>query len=235
MSVREPHTIDTIARSAEGVLVLTMTEDRPYTPEETPALVEELRRKLDAYVHAVTSGQISERRAGEPAVVVLYTASHPPAEVLQVLEVAGQALAEYGVGVDWRTFDVPRRTHVDVLKEIAGDLRQAAPANWTSLTYSATVLGPHRRDSFVVATPEGDVTLTGPEPVRGALDELKRLMWTPEKGTWIGVELVLDRETGQLEPGFDHDIEPAGEPLPADALAEELRRFPRPPEGLPDH
>jgi hypothetical protein len=94
MSVREPQTIDTIARSAEGVLVLTLTEERPYTPQATPALAEELRLKLNTYIYAIKSGQIHERRAGEPAVVVLYTASNPPAEVLQVLEVAGQVLAQ---------------------------------------------------------------------------------------------------------------------------------------------
>jgi hypothetical protein len=74
----------------------------------------------------------------------------------------------------------------------------------------------------------------GPDRVRGALDELKRLMWTPEKGAWIGVELVLDRESGQLKPGFNYTIEPAGEPLPGDVLAEELRHFPRPPQSLPE-
>jgi hypothetical protein len=148
--------------------------------------------------------------------------------------VAGQVLTEDGVGVDWRLLEMPERTYVDVLQEMAADLRQAAPSNWTSLTYYATVLGPRRRDSFVVATPEGNVTLTGPEPVRNALDELKRLMWTPDKGAWIGVELVLDRESGQLKPGFNYNIEPAGDPLPAEVLTEELRHFPRPPGGLPD-
>ena len=234
MSVREPHTVDQIARSPEGLLVLIATEDRPYTPEATPALAEELRVKLNTYVYAVKSGQVHERRPGEPMSVVLYTASHPPAEVLQILDVAGQVLAQDGVGVDWRVLEMPERTHVDVLREMAASLRRAAPADWTSLTYHATVVGPRRRDTFVAVSPAGEVPLPGgPEDVRGALDELKRLMWTPEKGAWLGVRLVLDRESGRLEPGFTYDLEPAGEPLPAEVLIEELRRFPRPPGGLP--
>ncbi|TYP86858.1 DUF6572 domain-containing protein [Blastococcus xanthinilyticus] len=235
MSVREAHTVDQIARSPEGLLVLIATEDRPYTPEAAPALAEELRVKLNTYIYGVKSGQIHERRPGEPMSVVLYTASHPPAEVLQILEVAGQVLAEDGVGVDWRLLEMPERTYVDVLQEMAASLRQAAPADWTSLTYYATVIGPKRRDSFDVTTPSGNVRLPGgPEDVRNALDELKRLMWTPEKGAWIGVQLVLDRESGQLEPGFNYSIEPVGEPLAAEVLTEELRHFPRPPGALPD-
>ena len=45
---------------------------------------------------------------------------------------------------------------------------------------------------------------------------------------------MLDRESGQLKPGFNYAIEPAGEPMPAEVLTEELRHFPRPPGGLPD-
>ena len=235
MSVREPHTVDQIARSPEGLLVLIATEDRPYTPEATPALAEELRIKLNTYVYAVKSGQIHERRPGEPMSVVLYTASHPPSDVLQILDVAGQVLAEDGVGVDWRILEMPERTYVDVLKEMAASLQAAAPADWTSLRYHATVVGPKRRDAFLVTTPAGEAPLPGgPEDVRNALDELKRLMWTPEKGVWLAVELAVDRASGRLQPGFNYNIEPAGEPLPAEVLTEELRHFPRPPGGLPD-
>lgn len=235
MSVREPLTVDQIARSPEGLLVLVATEDRPYTPEATPALAEELRVKLNTYIYAIKSGQVHERRPGQPATVLLYTATNPPPEVLQILDVAGQVLAEDGVGVDWRILEMPERTYVDVLKEMASSLQAAAPADWTSLRYHATVVGPKRRDAFLVTTPAGEAPLPGgPEDVRNALDELKRLMWTPEKGVWLAVELAVDRASGQLQPGFNYNIEPAGEPLSAAVLTEELRHFPRPPGGLPD-
>ena len=235
MAVRDPQTIDTVARSSDGLLLLALTEDRPYTAESAAGLAEELRVKLNTYIYAVKSGQVHERRAGEPLSVVLYTVTPPPAEVLQILDVAGQVLADDGVTVDWRLLEAAQRTYQDVLREMVRDLVQAVPADWTALTYSATLVGPHRRDALAVQTSGGPVQLPGaPDHVRSALEELKRLMWTPERGAWIGVELAVDRASGQLTPGFNYDLEPAGEPLPPDVLAEELRHYPRPPGSLPD-
>jgi hypothetical protein len=102
MAVRDPQTVDTIARSADGGIVLAMTEDRPYTPESTPSLVKELRVKLNTYIYAVKSGQIPERRPGDPGVVLLYTVSTPPEEAREVLRFAGHVLAQDGVTVDWK-------------------------------------------------------------------------------------------------------------------------------------
>jgi hypothetical protein len=234
MAVRDPQTIDTIARSGDGALLLALTEDRPYTAETAAALAEDLRVKLNTYIYAVKSGQVHERRAGEPLTVVLYTISPPPAEVLQILDVAGQVLAEDGVTVDWRLLEAAQRTYQDVLREMVQDLVQAVPSTWVTLTYSATLVGSRRRDTLVATTSEGPLQLPGaPEHVRSAVEELKRLMWTPERGAWLGVELFVDRNSGQLTPGFNYDLEPAGEPLPADVLAEELRHYPRPPGSLP--
>ena len=234
MAVRDPETVDTIARSADGLVVLAMTEDRPYTPETTPSLVEELRVKLNTYIYAVKSGQIHERQPGEPGVVLLYTVSEPPEEVLEVLRFAGHVLAEDGVTVDWKQLDATARGYTDVLREIAGGLMQAVPATWTSLAYGATIVGDHRRDVLDVETADGRVTLPGaPDSVRALLEELKRIMWEPERGTWLGAELSIDRATGQLSPSFNHNLEPWGGPLPAEAYLAELRRYPRPPESVP--
>ena len=109
MAVRDPETVDTIVRSAEGVVVLGMTEDRQYTPETTPSLVEDLKVKLNTYIYAVKSGQIPERRPGEPGLVLLYAASQPPEEVLEVLRFAGHVLADDSVTVDWRTLEATAR------------------------------------------------------------------------------------------------------------------------------
>ena len=38
-AVRDPQTIDTIARSGDGVLLLALTEDRPYTAESAAAQI----------------------------------------------------------------------------------------------------------------------------------------------------------------------------------------------------
>jgi hypothetical protein len=36
MAVRDPQTLDTVARSNDGVLTLVLTEDRPCTPQDAP-------------------------------------------------------------------------------------------------------------------------------------------------------------------------------------------------------
>ncbi|WP_040337190.1 DUF6572 domain-containing protein [Candidatus Blastococcus massiliensis] len=236
MAVRDAQTIDTIARSPEGVLTLALTEDRAYTPLSTSVLAEELRSKLNAYIYAVKTDQIAERQDGEPAVVLLYTVSEPPQEILDVLRAAGHVLSSMGVSVDWRLLeDAPVRDHTEVLREIAVGLTQAVPDTWTHLRYVATCIGDRRRDRLTAETPEGRQDLQGaPNPVRAAVEELKQLMWTPERGTWLELDFTIDRAAGQLKPGFNYSLEPAGELLPAEVYAEELRRFPRLPASVPD-
>jgi hypothetical protein len=236
MAVRDAKTIDFIARSPEGTLTLALTEDRAYTPLSTSVLAEELRSKLNAYIYALKTDQIAERQPGEPAVVVLHTVSEPPQEILDVLRAAGHVLSSMGVSTDWRLLDdAPERDSTEVLREIAVGLSQAAPETWTELRYVATCVGDRRRDRLTAETDEGRVDLQGaPNAVRAAVEELKQLMWTPERGTWLELDFTIDRAAGRLTPGFNYNLEPAGEALPAEVFAEELHRFPRPPESLPE-
>ncbi|MGY1773867.1 hypothetical protein [Blastococcus sp. SYSU D00813] len=234
MTVSDPRTIDAVARSADGLLVLAVTEDRPYTAADTDRLAEELRVKLNGYVYALRSGQVPERRDGEPAAVVLSAITEPPAAVREVLEAAGQVLAADGVTVTWRLLTPPGREPTDVLRDIAAALIAAVPDSTARIRYRATAVGPVRRDGFHAVTGGGNaVNVPVPGAVRDAVEELKQVMWTPEKGTWLEVDLVLDRADGRLEPGFNYGLEPAGEPLTRDVLVAELRSFPRPPEAVP--
>ena len=235
MTVSDPRTVDAVARSADGLLVLAVTEDRPHTTADSDRLAEELRVKLNAYVYALRSGQVPERRGDEPAAVVLSSVTEPPDAVRQVLAAAGQVLAADGVTVTWRLLTPPGRDYTAVLRDVAAGLVAAAPADAPRVRYRATAVGPVRRDLLQVET-EGGQTRAVPVPdaVRDLVEELKRVMWTPERGTWLEVDLVLDRAGGQLRPGFNHDLEPAGTPLSREVLAAELRSFPRPPGAVPD-
>ncbi|TKJ21980.1 DUF6572 domain-containing protein [Blastococcus sp. CCUG 61487] len=235
MAVRDAQTIDTIARSPEGVLTLELTEDRAYTPLSTSVLAAELRSKLNAYIYALKTSQIAERVGKEPVVVILHTVSEPPQEILDVLRAAGHVLSGESVSVDWRLVeDAPDRDRTAVLREIAVGLTQAVPDTWTHLRYTATCVGDRRQDALVAETPDGRVDLQGaPDPVRAAVEELKQLMWTPERGTWLELDFTIDRAAGRLVPGFNYNLEPSGRPLPPEVYAEELRRFPRPAESQP--
>lgn len=236
MAVRDAQTIDSIGRASDGLLTLLLTEDRPYTPDSTPALAEELRSKLNAYIYALKTNQIAEREGDEPAVVLLYTVAEPPKPILDVLTAAGHVLAPDGVTVAWQVADsVPARDQTAVVREIAGGLVDAAPEEWTHLRYAATLIGDRRRDLLTATTPDGTLDLQGaPADVRAAVEELKQLMWTPERGTWLELEFTADRAAGQLVPGFNYNLEPAGEPLAPEDYVEELRRFPRASAPLPE-
>lgn len=236
MAVRDAQTIDSIARAEDGLLTLLLTEDRPYTPDSTPTLAEELRSKLNAYIYALKTGQVAEREDGEPAVVLLHTAEEPPQQIIDVLRAAGHVLHPDGVTVAWKATEaVPARDQTAVLREIAGGLVAAAPEDWTHLRYTALLVGPRRRDRLAAHTAEGPVELEeAPGEVRAGVEELKQLMWTPERGSWLELEFTVDREAGSLSPGFNYNLEPAGEPLAAEDYVEELRRFPRPSAPLPE-
>jgi hypothetical protein len=235
VAVRDAQTIDSIARASDGLLTLLLTEDRLYTPDSTSALAEELRSKLNAYIYALKTRQIAEREGDEPAVVLLYTVAEPPKTILDVLTAAGHVLAPDGVTVAWQVADsVPARDHTAVVREIAHGLVDVAPEEWTHLRYAATLIGDRRRD-LLATTPGGSVDLQGaPDDVRAAVEELKQLMWTPERGTWLELEFTADRAAGQLTPGFNYNLEPAGEPIAAEDYVEELRRFPRVSAPLPE-
>lgn len=234
MAVRDPQTLDAVARSGDGVLTLVLTEDRPYTPEDTARLAEELRVKLNTYVYALRSGQVQERRDGEPVAVVLHCVSAPPPEVEQVLDAARQVLAADGASVRWQLLDVPPRGTDDLLRDITAELLQAAPPPWDRLVYQAFLVGDFAQDAFGTeaggqSTPVGTV----PDRVRQLVVELKRQMWTPDEGTWLSLQLVVSGDPLQLHPGFNYGTE-VPQPLPDETYAAELRAFPRPVEAVPD-
>lgn len=234
MAVRDPHTLDAVARSPEGLLVLPLTEDRPYTPEDTAQLAEELRVKLNTYVYALRSGQVQERRGAEPVAVVLHCVSAPPPEVEQVLQVAQQVLTADGATVSWQLQAPQPLSTDDLLRGITAELLQAAPPPWDRLVYQAFLVGEFAQDAFDTET-GGQRTPVGsvPDEVRRLVVELKRQMWTPEEGTWLSLQLVVSGDPLQLHPGFNYGTE-VPQPLPDETYAAELRAFPRPAEAVPD-
>ncbi|SFP86151.1 hypothetical protein SAMN05660464_4497 [Geodermatophilus dictyosporus] len=235
MTVSDPRTIDAVTRSAGGLLVLAVTEDRPYTAEDGERLAGELWAKLDAYGQALRSGRVPERRGDEPVAVVLAPATEPPDAVREVLAAAGRALADAGVTVTWRPPTRPGRDTEAVLRDLGAALLAAAPEGATRLRYRAVVAGPVRRDVLTADGTPGERSreVAVPAAVRVAVEELKRVMWTPERGTWLETDVVLDRAARRLLPLFNHDLEPAGPPLPAEALVAELRSCPRPAGAVP--
>ena len=128
----------------------------------------------------------------------------------------------------------PARDTTAVLRDLGTALRAAAPAGAARVRYRAVVVGAVRRDELTAGSGDDrQEPLPVPGAVRAAVEELKRVMWTPERGTWLQTDMVLDRASGRLLPLFNHDAPPPGPPLPREALAAELRDFPRPADAVP--
>ncbi|SDC56664.1 hypothetical protein SAMN05660690_1933 [Geodermatophilus telluris] len=120
-----------------------------------------------------------------------------------------------------------------VLRDLGAALLAALPAGAGRLRYRAVVVGDVRRDDLTAESADGRVPVAVPAAVRTTVEELKRVMWTPERGTWLQTDMTLDRSSGRLLPLFNAEAEPGGPPVPREALVAELQAFPRPPEAVP--
>ncbi|MGY1830178.1 hypothetical protein ACI8AA_07065 [Geodermatophilus sp. SYSU D01180] len=128
----------------------------------------------------------------------------------------------------------PARDTPAVLRDLGAALLAAVPADAARVRYRATVVGDVRRDLLTAGPADGvPVPVPATAAVRTAVEELKRVMWTPERGTWLQTDVTLDRATGRLLPIFNAEAEPDGPPLPREALVAELRDHPRPPDAVP--
>ncbi|MFI7528057.1 DUF6572 domain-containing protein [Nocardia salmonicida] len=103
MTVCEVGRIDQVAVGANGRLILAMTEDRDYGPGADAELIEDFRRKLNAYLGAVRSGEVRRMArkagvAGENGVdIVLFSVSEPPQLVREMLDTVNSKLSKEGI------------------------------------------------------------------------------------------------------------------------------------------
>ncbi|WP_203668305.1 hypothetical protein [Cellulomonas pakistanensis] len=83
--------------------------------------------------------------------------------------------------------------------------------------------------------PDGSVVkVTGPVPREGTrlLREFRRAVYRPRLGTWFTARVAVEA-AGRISIEVDYENAPLMEFAP-EAWREDLRRFPRDPEHLPD-
>ncbi|WP_150241119.1 hypothetical protein [Nocardiopsis quinghaiensis] len=123
----------------------------------------------------------------------------------------------------------------DLIQDLARKLVAATPEGWQQLTYLARVIGAHQSDMFAVQDADGQVRqVEVPEGVAETVDALKRSGFQEGEGTWLSM-IVSVHHSHQLNIEYNHDTEPE---LPFEvsplAYAQELERFPRPQDQIPD-
>lgn len=73
-----------------------------------------------------------------------------------------------------------------------------------------------------------------PEEVIDLFEELKEAMYRPDTGTWLSVRISISAD-GSADVDYNYDEPPAwGMEVEPGLYGEELERFPRSPENIPD-
>ncbi len=123
----------------------------------------------------------------------------------------------------------------DLIQDLARRLVEVTPEDWRQLTYLARVIGAHRSDMLAVQEADGQVRqLEVPDGVADIVDALKHACFQQGRGTWLSM-IVSVHHSLRLNVEYNHDTKPETpwelSPL---AYAQELERFPRDRELVPD-
>ncbi len=114
-------------------------------------------------------------------------------------------------------------------------LLQAAPENWQQITVEYRATGEYRDLLGEVTTGEGGThPWEPPQDLHGIFEQLRDGMYRPDVGTWLSALYVVERPSSyRIDINFD--TEPQWrQPLPRAAYADELRRYPRTEENVPE-
>jgi hypothetical protein len=231
MTVADPTTIDQLASGPDGRLLLAMTEDRPYRSYQgapDPAMVEQFRAKLNAYVYLIRSGQLAQLpnvSTGAGVDIVLYSLDEPPDDVREMISLADRSLA--GENVRVRAQLLPPPGPDELLRHLAEGIVGRCPQGWQRVDVSVVLVGGGISGDMAATLDDGRRVAMDPDAsMIGALEGLKRALWSPDTGTWISAQFRIE-VAGQIHPSYNFADEIAAGVLPDEQFATELERYPR--------
>ncbi|MEV0028804.1 DUF6572 domain-containing protein [Nocardia sp. NPDC050793] len=234
MSVSEYNRIDQIFVSPEGRLVLAMSEERPYRPEDSHVLDEDFRNKINSYIHAARSGHAHHlaRENGVENVngidIVLYSRTHPSAAVLRLIGRVNDELSTEGIRAAWESIasedlgiEVIERALVDESVRLMG-------SEWKIALMWVTLMGRDGAAGIQVERHDGSiVNVQASEGLLALLSEHKRAFSDSRLGTWISGQILINGEDIYRSQFSNSDV-PEWMPQPTDDnLREELAMYPR--------
>ncbi|MGW1994969.1 glycohydrolase toxin TNT-related protein [Embleya sp. NPDC001921] len=122
-----------------------------------------------------------------------------------------------------------------LIQRIGNALLDAAPQGWLRMDLGVSILGEIREHGLSVITDDQSTrSQKSPQDALDALVELRHLMHRAEQGTWFSARFMMNAPT-EFNVWYNYDFEPTWMPPPsAEELAEDLQRFPRPPEKIPN-
>lgn len=122
-----------------------------------------------------------------------------------------------------------------VARQIGVLLLQAAPEDWQEITVEFRATGEYHDLLGEVGAKDG--SSRGWEPpaeLEGIFERLRDGMYRPDVGTWLSALYVVERPSSyRIDINFDSEPH-WHNPLPRAAYVDELRRYPRSEENIPD-
>ncbi|TDQ53748.1 hypothetical protein [Actinorugispora endophytica] len=122
-----------------------------------------------------------------------------------------------------------------ILKEIGSSLARTSPSGWERISFHYRTLVDFASSQLEVALPGGiSKRIVPPIEVSVKMDELRKGMYIPGKGTWFSARYVVTRP-GNYGIDYDYENEPEFTTAPVAGSYElDLRYFPRDDEHIPD-
>ncbi|MGQ4614551.1 hypothetical protein [Nocardia sp. R7R-8] len=241
MTVSESDRVDQVAVGPDGRLVLVMVEERSYRDGDLVVLCEDLRRKMNSYIHAIRSGYAlelaRERGLAEMAGVdiVLFSDTQPPPVVRQMIDLVKRELSGEGIGARWESW-APDVVGVEVVERaLVTEVVEMVGADWDFVLLWATLVGDSGAAGVQVRRSSGSVDNLRPsEGLLQLLSEHKRVSFDDRVGAWLSGQISIagpDRYRAMFSTSEIPDWMPAPS---ADDLRAELAVYVRRDSEIPD-
>lgn len=122
------------------------------------------------------------------------------------------------------------------IQEDAGKLLYYTPPDdgWTTRTLEYRKAGPVGEAVIVSTSSDGrKESLEVPRELIRVMKELRHEMAQQGRGAWLSTVMAVDRN-GHMNCSFNYDERPTWlAPVEDEAYVEDLKNYPRPPEGIP--
>ncbi|SDP14708.1 Protein of unknown function [Actinopolyspora xinjiangensis] len=122
-----------------------------------------------------------------------------------------------------------------IARRIGVLLLQEAPEDWQQITVEYRATGEYHDLLAEVTSQDGTSRpWEPPEELNGIFGHLREGMYRPDVGTWLSALYTVERPSSyRIDINFDEEPQ-WSQPLPAEAYVEELNRYPRSEDNIPE-
>ncbi|MBF6449015.1 hypothetical protein IU429_15190 [Nocardia elegans] len=243
MTVREHDRIDHVAIGPDGRLLLAMTEERSYLDEDSAALDNDFRFKINSYLYGIQSGYVQDlaRQSGvarfDGIDIVLYSTTTPTPFVQRALEAVNRDFAGKGIRA-WRESLAPDDLGPDVIESaLVEEVVRLCGQQWEFAMLWVWLIGQDGDAGIKVIrnrrNKQTEVIAPSPE-LLALLGEYKHACYEEGAGTWLSGQIsIAGPDDYRAEFSKSSDLPWTNVPVSEQNLDIELAAFPRTPQQIP--